>query len=78
MSYFYFTEYKITIIDSIKDYAVTDAYLKMFETLYRSGKVPGYIFRQKEQLPVAAEQLPVVSTTATNGNIFIYLIDIRN
>jgi hypothetical protein len=50
----------------------------MFETLYRSGKVPGYIFRQKEQLPVAAEQLTVVSTTATNGNIFIYLIDIRN
>jgi hypothetical protein len=50
----------------------------MFETLYRSGKVPGYIFRQKEQLPDAAGVLPVSSFTATNGNILIYLIDIRN
>ncbi|EFX65889.1 hypothetical protein DAPPUDRAFT_264071 [Daphnia pulex] len=39
----------------------------MFETLYRSEKVAGYIFRQKEQIPVAAEQLPVSSFTATNG-----------
>ncbi|XP_046464068.1 uncharacterized protein LOC124209881 [Daphnia pulex] len=60
-------KYNITIINSIKDYAVTDAYMKMFETLYRSEKVTGYIFRQKEEIPVAAEQLPVSSFTATNG-----------
>jgi hypothetical protein len=52
--------------------------MKMFETLYRSEKVTGYIFRQKEEIPVAAEQLPVSSFTATNGNILTNLIDIRN
>ncbi len=78
ISYFYFTEYNITIINSIKDYEVTVDYMKLFETLYRSEKVTGYIFRQKEEIPVVAEQLPVSSFTATNGNILIYLIDIRN
>ena len=69
MSYFFLSEYKITMIDSIKDYAIMDAYLKMYELLYRCEKVPAFIFRQKEQLPVAAEQLPVVTTNCTATNV---------
>ncbi|EFX60581.1 hypothetical protein DAPPUDRAFT_342551, partial [Daphnia pulex] len=35
-------KYKVTIIDCIKDYAITDAYLKIFELLYRFGKILVY------------------------------------
>ena len=49
-NFFFFPEYKVTVIDSIKEYAVTDAYLRLFKILYLCGKVNPFMFRQKLQL----------------------------
>jgi hypothetical protein len=75
MFYFYFTEYDVTIIDAVKDNAITDAYLKIFETLYRSGKINGYVFRQKE--PVAADHLPIVTTSTVTAGVQFCSSDVR-
>lgn len=56
------------MIDSIKENAVTDAYLRLFKILYLCGKVNPFMFRQKLQLPEPL--LNSSSCTATNGKFF--------
>jgi hypothetical protein len=75
--YFDFLEYDVTIIDSVKENAITDAYMKLYETLYRHRKIPGYVFRKKEGVAAAVFHHPPAVTTTFVAGVEFSSADIR-